>query len=506
MLGEVNSEYLRRLPRGMVANAERILAAKDVPGGPVETLDPDHYTVAPLRGFRRVKVYRRGDVWRCATDDENNQDRPCSHILAVFIATGQVPHVPVWRKGDSPRNHRLEAQAWEAVPARVPALLAKLLRQALPVLAPEPEPNPRGGRGFKPVFPQVYQAILGTLFRKSLRCGRGEMRTGDHLEHNPWGPVGIATLSRFRCDPTRLELLEKLLALSTWPARPYETLAHPDGTGLTEQHFSSYYDERYAKDRAKKARMSRKRRVLVYLPVVPPDADDVATAVVEAERVAVAAAVAFEVERHAQGLKPREHHWSYAEILWTYRYTLVAAIHTAQEQFGEAPWFIPLMERARLMLALREFGGDKAYDSNDIFRYAKAHGLDAQVKIRRTPVPTYSHAGKKYRKAKLLESRIIDRRGYALRANRRNNAETGNHAFKAIVGSEIYSRGKLNSDGSRDFTSRQSEVLCMCIAYNLTRLVYLEVEQGIEADFAQGVSRLASRRWQSLKTLRERFS
>lgn len=45
----------------------------------------------------------------------------------------------------------------------------------------------------------------------------------------------------------------------------------------------------------------------------------------------------------------------------------------------------------------------------------------------------------------------------------------------------------------------------MCIAYNLTRLVYLELEQGIEADFAGGVEILRREPWVPLEELHARF-
>jgi hypothetical protein len=236
--------------------------------------------------------------------------------------------------------------------------------------------------------------------------------------------------------------------LTLWPVRPYETLVHPDGTGLTEQHFSAYFDERYAKDRKKQKALREGKK--------------------------------------ADG--PRKHHWSYAEILWTYRYTMVAAIHTAQEQFGEAPWLTPLMERAVIMLNIKEVGGDKAYDSNAIYRYAREHGIDAQIKIRNTPFPSYSHSGKKYRKAHMIAARL-DPEGFAAKANRRNNAETGNHAFKAILGDQIYSKSAQ---------AQRNEILCMCIAYNLTRLVFAELTTATVADFTGGVQALRTTQWRPL--------
>jgi hypothetical protein len=161
---------------------------------------------------------------------------------------------------------------------------------------------------------------------------------------------------------------------------------------------------------------------------------------------------------------------------------MIAAIHASQNQFGEAPVFLPLLRKAMTMLDVKEIGGDKAYDANYIYQFAKQHNIEAQVKVRDTGFPSYSHSGKKYRKAHMLSARL-DPEGFAAKANRRNNAETGNHAFKAILGDQIYSKSAQ---------AQRCEILCMCIAYNLTRLVYLEVERATEFDFVGGAELLAS--------------
>ena len=220
------------------------------------------------------------------------------------------------------------------------------------------------------------------------------------------------------------------------PESPYEA------DKARRQHFSAYFDERYHKDRRRQAERREDKKK-----------DD----------------------------GPRKHHWTFTEILWTYRYTMIAAIHTSQNQFGEAPVFLPLLRRAMTMLDVKEIGGDKAYDANYIYQFAKQHGIEAQIKVRDTGFPSYSHSGKKYRKAHMLAARL-DPEGFAAKANRRNNAETGNHAFKAVLGDQIYSKSAQ---------AQRCEILCMCIAYNLTRLVLLEVERQTALDFAGGLERLA---------------
>lgn len=429
---------LATYPRQVVQNALTILENEDA----VHKVDPERFDVISLRTpSRRVRVLKRGDTWRCRVDKGNNQDRPCSHIVVALLYEGlvEMPNSgPINRKGNAPRSYSLETEAWQRVPVRVPQLLARLLRDGLPLLAPD-QPW-RGGRPRTATYALVYQAVMRVAWRQSLRASRGAMRGLDHVANNPYGEVGASTASRFLSLASTTQTLEKLLALSTWPVKPYETLAHPDGTGLTEQRFSSYFDERYA---------SKKR-----------------------------------------GMAPRKHRWTYTEILWTYRYTMVAALYTQQGPFGEAPWLIPLLERARLMLDIQEVGGDKAYDSNAIYKYANEHGIEAQIKIRGHPFPNHSHHGKKYRKAHMIRSRLDA--SFDAKANRRNNAETGNHAFKAIVGDQIYSKGDI---------SQRNEVLCMCIAYNLTRLVYLEVKENIEVNFTPGAQALATAPWVPLETL-----
>jgi hypothetical protein len=63
------------------------------------------------------------------------------------------------------------------------------------------------------------------------------------------------------------------------------------------------------------------------------------------------------------------------------------------------------------------------------------------------------------------------------------------------VGDQIY---------SKDARAQRNEILCMALAYNLTRLVYLEVERGVEVDFAEGARHLAAAKWESLETLHAR--
>lgn len=440
MTPEESATFFQHLPRNMVRNTMKIMDHEDA----IHKLDPDHWDVTSLRTpSRRVRVYRRGDVIRCRVDKRNNQDQPCSHILAVMLYEGIVERpntaAMVYQKGREGRNHALEGQAWREVPLKVPELLGRLLREGLPVIEP-PLPPPGPGRPPAPLHALVYQAVMRVMWRQSLRSIQGSMNGANHHEHNPYGSVGAATLSRFLSNPDSTEVLEKLLALTTWPARPYETLVHPDGTGLTEQHFTSFFDEKYGDKNG----------------------------------------------------GPRRHTWLFTEILWTYRYTMIAAIHSQKGPFGEAPWLIPLLERAGLMLDISELGGDKAYQAFYIFEYAARNGIEPQIKFKRNANPQGSSARKKAFK-RTFEQAQLDPEGYAAKANRRNNAETGNAALKAILGDQVYSRNDV---------AQRNETLCIAVAYNLTRLVYLSLDQGIQIQFAGGAQVLARASWVPLPELR----
>jgi hypothetical protein len=426
----------RRLAKGTLS----ILDHEDA----IHRIDPDHWQVLGLKTpSRRVKVHRVGDVFRCRSDPTNSQDQPCSHILAVLIYEGieQLPNSAnqVYRKSDTPRDQGLEARAWQQVPVLLPDYLARLLRAGLPVIKPTPDPSKRG-RPFKPLYPQVYQAVIRVAERMNLNANAGLMATPNHRAHNPYGGLSRSSLSRFLIDPATREYLEKLLLLTLWPARPYEGLVHPDGTGLTEQRFTAFFEEKY------------------------------------------------QVRKEW-----REHKWTFAEFLWTYRYTLIAGCYAQQGPFGEAQWLLPLLERALVMLDVKELGGDKAYVANYIFEYARAHGIEPQIKLKANANPGKSNHYNAAYKRTVHQSRI-DPEGYAARANRRSNAEAGNHAFKAFLGDQIY---------SRDPTAQVNEILCMCIAYNLARLVYLAHDQQVEIDFTDGAKVLAETAWTSLQHLHD---
>ncbi|MCA1810704.1 MAG: hypothetical protein LC623_01680 [Halobacteriales archaeon] len=478
-------------PRAMRSHALKILDNPE----PVQVVDENHWDVVSLKTpSRRVRVYRRDDEIRCKSDKRikageavgghYNQDRPCAHIVAVMVTEGMIERPDtsgeVWTKGDDGRQQGVEAEAWRRVPVRVPELMAKLLHQGLPVIAPEPPQA--SGRPRAPLFTLAYQSVMRCFERGGLYAAQGRMATPTHRQHTPRA-LSVAAISRFLAAKTGLEardpeararvdpdeVLQKLLALSTWPARPYESVFHPDGTGLTEQRFSSYFDERYSKDvRKQKAKREARRK----------KGQDTASA--PGARKAV---------------KPRLHHWTYTEILWTYRYTLVAALYAQQGPFSEAQWAIPLMDRARLMLKPKEFGADKAYNAYYLDAYLAAHKIESQIKVKENANPGRSSARKKAYKRR-VERAQLDPEGFAARADRRNNAETGNHAFKAIVGDQIY---------SKDARAQRNEILCMALAYNLTRLVYLEVERGIEVDFAEGARHLAAAKWERLEDLHARY-
>lgn len=147
------------------------------------------------------------------------------------------------------------------------------------------------------------------------------------------------------------------------------------------------------------------------------------------------------------------------------------------------------------MLDVAELGGDRAYDANYICQYARLKGIEPQIKIRLGQDPGKSSLRNKFRKRHLWRKQL-DRSGFYARANRRNNAETGNHAFKGILGDQIYGKGAV---------TQRNEILCMCIAFNLMRLVYLGVERGIEIDFTGGAEVLSRLPWVPLETLFERY-
>lgn len=449
--GDESFLFWKRLNPLLRKNALTILKLNP----PLYELDPDHWEVRKHRGHDSVIVYRNGDLLRCDQDKHDyTQDKPCSHILVVMVHLGMVElpdtRPTVYRKGDQPRNHRVEALAWKAAPLEVPRLLGQLIQTAAPAIRNSPA-RPKRGRPRAPLDATVYQAVLRCWERQNLRRLEGTMQR--HQEHNPRGPVSAATVSRFMASEASTEVLEKLLSLSTWPVRDYESVAHQDGTGLTTQHFGAWFDERGK-----------------HLPLMQRENDG---------------------EKERQG--PRQHEWMFNVILWTYEYTLIAALRTEKGNFGEPQWAPPLLMRARRMLRFKEFGGDKAYSAGYLFHYLESRGIQGQMKFRdgakgtgvEGPAGPFNRA---------LRWSQVDPKGYSARANRKNNVETGNAALKRICGERLF---------SRTLVGQRNEVLCMAIAYNLSRLVYFSLDQDQDVDFTGGIERLEA--WESLDDLQARF-
>jgi hypothetical protein len=325
----------------------------------------------------------------------------------------------VWKKGRTPRVLLHEAQ--RLAPTLMPELLARLLRQTLPLWHPSPT-GPKRGRPFAPLHALVYQAVMRVAYRQSLRSSTGAMDAPSHRRLNHHGGLTSSTVSRFMVDPASTILLEKLLAVTTWPVRHVEHLVHPDGTGLTENHTEPFQPR--------------------------------------------------------GGPPTRRHTYRYMEALWTYRYTLIASVYSQRGGFGEAPWLLPLVERARLVLDVRELGGDAAYDAGYVRDYAQANGIHVQV----------------IRKGKAKWRQDKEARRYMELAHRRNNAEAGNHAFKELLGEHLYSTHEI---------AQRNEVLCMAIAYNLLHLIQFSLDQGKQIRFHLGARHIASCPWVSLEELRE---
>ncbi|MEA3191083.1 MAG: hypothetical protein QOD77_1665 [Thermoplasmata archaeon] len=473
--------------------------------------------LGPKTGATRITVWKgHDDLWHCDDDHHGhaNQDAPCIHLIVAFVRLQHIamPNTAatVHRKG---RDRAAERRAWRRMAKRFPEVLQAILEAGVPAImaTPKPEPEPKdkpepgaepdaakekGGHPKRDLRAVVHQAVMRVQQRVSFEASSG-------LD-NPWGACCASTLERFHADPDSARIMEMLVALSTWPLHDLERRLDPDGTGLSPQHFRAYYDERYRRSNGKKKPKKSK------LDKLPPNA--VLSAVDLRRRAREAEA---EAKRLASLLeKPRKHTWAFAEFLWGYESTAILSYHFQDSPFGEAPRFLALLERARFMLEVKEIGGDKAYDANYIFQYADYHGIEAHIKIRDTGIPTNSDHSKKYRKAAMLGS-IMDPEGHEAKANLRNNAETGNAAFKARLGDEIYCKGRRR-DGKKDATALQVEVGCMVLAWNIQRLIHMEERHpptedrpGVVVDFTEGAERLRSRPWRSLsdmeRELRKRF-
>lgn len=299
---EAQGLSLDEVPPLTLRNAWGILEHEDA----VRKVDPDHFEVLSVHDpNKRIRVARVGSRWRCRVDKHSDPHHPCSHLLAALFYEGLIDlqGAPEPERGRSPRNHALEGEAWTRQYEEFPALLARLLRETLPVIASEP---PYTGVGRPPVslFAQLYQSIAIEASTYSLRSLEGLMELDVHRRNNPYRPVSRATLSRFRNDPETTPILERLLAMTTWPAMPYDCIH-------TNEHHVTHY----------------------YFKALPG-------------------------EKRDKKNRPIEFTW--AQILLSHEYNLITAARVQRGYFREPLPDAPLHGEALLLLDVRRKGNDEA--------------------------------------------------------------------------------------------------------------------------------------------------
>lgn len=207
--------------------------------------------------------------------------------------------------------------------------------------------------------------------RNSMHRSEGAMETPLNRKYNPWGGVAPSTISRFHAETETTGILEQLLALSTWPAKPYD-FVHTNDKAWTHYYFDK-------------------------LPGSHPKKDE-----------------------------PRL--FTLAQVLWSHRYNLVVAARIQRGYFGDT------------------FPGDSLLDCAPVL-------MDVQT----DPTDTVACRAHAASGAKSLRSRF---------------------------------RGKLMCQTE---TGQRNEFLTMAIAYNLSRLVTLQLREKIDIHFQHGAQILAAR-------------
>ena len=177
----------------------------------------------------------------------------------------------------------------------------------------------------------------------------------------------------------------------------------------------------------------------------------------------------YQVERY--GMRKMHHAWMKAHLLIGCKFNVVCEARITGEHEGSAdyPQFIPLVQQAyRDGFNLQEVSADKAYSGTENIAICQAVGGTAYIQFktnaraspRGSQVWNDAYHYFAYHKDEFL-------RHYHMRSN----SET---TFMAI-------KQKFNDNiKSKHFVSQTNELLCKLIAYNITVLIHVMYEAGID--------------------------
>jgi transposase len=378
-------------------------------GGQIKIENGQAYKVKSQSGNGYYELLSTLDGITCTCPDFVQNRIDCKHILALKMYL------------ENPKENAKAIGIRKTYPQKWPEYNAAqineipifdLLLKGLVETIPEAEQNM--GRPRMPLQDSLFCAIKKVYHLRPSRTSCNYYRLAAEREQISHAPHFNAVSKLFN-DASITPILQKLVTLSALPVRDLEKDFAIDSTGFRTTKFNAYDGSKYGQKKA--------------------------------------------------------HCWIKAHMAIGIKTNIVAGIRITDENGGDSPQFIPLLDDLLKNFKVQEISADRAYSSRDNIDAVCKAGVVCYIPFKKNVTGKSRGSVNWYN---MFQYFRLNPDKFMKHYHKRSNAESTNWAIKARLGEPLR---------SKNFMAQKNESLAKVIAYNITVLNHEMFENGILPDY-----------------------
>jgi transposase len=169
------------------------------------------------------------------------------------------------------------------------------------------------------------------------------------------------------------------------------------------------------------------------------------------------------------GRMKSEHAWVKVHAMTGTTTHVVTSVIILDKNSGDAPEFPPLVKATAKNFIIRQVSGDKSYPTTENFQAVEDAGGTAYLSFRSN---TTGGVGGLYER--MYHLFCLNKEDYLRKYHRRSNIESVFSAVKRVYGDSVRSKTP---------TAMKNEVLAKLVCHNISQLIHLMYELGIDPNF-----------------------
>lgn len=161
--------------------------------------------------------------------------------------------------------------------------------------------------------------------------------------------------------------------------------------------------------------------------------------------------------------------WAKAHVMAGTRTHVITSVIIEDQHSNDAPYFAPLVKATAKNFTIRQATADKAYGSELNFQTVEDCGGTAYIAFRKSATGWIGGIFER-----MYHEFCLNKEEYLRCYHRRSNVESVFSAVKRVYGDSVRSRTR---------TAMKNEVICKLVCHNLSQLIHLMYELGLDLNF-----------------------